>query len=153
MHREKMVWFPLSKCIESSCKLPWNGSEHMHKLCTHLITCTNGQSCLCAGCTVWNLMIIVEKWINCPGINCRTRRRGRRALTVLCFITQTVLFVKVILSISATTSRDVYLWHKHNNKLVSCAYRLWECQDSLDSFFFYRVFVMCCFGTGPYRTF
>lgn len=68
MCREKMVWFPPSKCIESSCKLPRNGSEHMHKLRTHLITCTNGQSCLCAGCTVRNsgLMIIVAKWINCP---------------------------------------------------------------------------------------
>lgn len=81
-----MVWFPLSKCVESSCKLPRNGSEHMHKLCTHLITCTNGRSCLCAGFTVRNsgLIIIVAKWINCP--RCQLSHKKERTTCTYRFV-------------------------------------------------------------------
>lgn len=148
-----MVWFPLSKCIESSCKLPRNGSEHMHELCTHLITCTNGRGCLCVGCTVQNsgLMIIVVKWINyqlshkkerttctyrfvfynadslvCQGHSIHISRNIERRLSVMCFcrsVTWQWLSWLTDRIIISTT----------NQYPVP---RLWEHQDSHDFFFF-----------------
>lgn len=150
-----MVWFSPSKCIESSCKLPWNGSEHIHKLCTHLITCTNGQSCLCAGCTVRNsgLMIIVAKWINCPRYQLSDKKDNvhlpfvfHNADSLVCQ-GHSIHISNNIESLSLTCFCRSVSWH-WLSWLTDRIRKTTTNQDSHDSFF-YRVFVMCCFGTGP----
>lgn len=97
-------------------------------------------------------MIIVVKWINCPGYqlshkNERTTCTYRfvyhnadspvcqgRSIHISNNIEMSISDVFLQVCVLALTQLTNWQDHKHNNKPVSCAYRLWECQDSHDSF-------------------